>query len=146
MSLNRREIFGAAGAAAVLTGMPGEARAAQGYQQRVANVQQQRQALQQQNQQLATQSFKIRILNQHIWPLRFGIFGMRGANLRAGMQYRATVNGNGGTHVSPRDINGGERMAIVWDEFSEAIVDYLPIVVNRDLTFTIDATGLLSAV
>jgi hypothetical protein len=43
--------------------------------------------------------------------------------------------------LRPGIINGGHRIAVVWDEWSGDVLDYVDVLVNRDITFTIDADG-----
>jgi hypothetical protein len=107
---------------------------------RISDVASNRTAYRTVNKNLYTQYFKIRIKNNYPWNLVFGIFGMV-----APMEWRKTVAGSGGQYQnSNAEIRGGERVAIVWDDFSESILDFQWVLINGHVTVDVDGAGLMT--
>jgi hypothetical protein len=146
MSVSRRQMLGAAGLATAVAAVPRSLHAEQRarVQQRVAAIESNRPQWKGRNTGLAPKEFKIRIRNDFKWDVVFGIFGMRDGFLgyHQNMQWRRRVKAGASYQSGPnKPINGGERIAVIWDEFSEAILDFESVLVDSDLTIEIDSFG-----
>ena len=147
--LTRRAVIGTAGlaAAAALAGPPSELQAASAEAQSTIaeSIQSMyqgmtREQIRDQQRALATQRYKLRILNNFTWPVRVVV-----CSFKPRVHHNVEVAGGGGTYSqSHPEMYGGHRVAIVWDPFTEQILDYQDIQLDHDMTFTIDAGGSLT--
>ena len=100
---------------------------------------QERQAKHHEMEHLAQQTFRIRIHNNYQWPIRFVLCSMQ-----PNVHHRVDVNGNGGTYQSGQEMYGGHRVAIANDEFAGMVLDHIDLVLQQNVTFTIDNNGRIT--
>ncbi|MCG8434691.1 MAG: hypothetical protein MJA83_11735 [Gammaproteobacteria bacterium] len=107
---------------------------------RVTDVTNNRNTYRSTNARLRSSRFKIRIQNNFTWDIKFGLFGISHPQ-----EWRRRINGGGNTYQSRRaEISGGERAAVIWDDFSEAMLDLQWVLVNRDITIEVDTAGVMT--
>ena len=88
--------------------------------------------------ELWRRKYRIRIANDYRWTARFVL-----CDMREGVHHRVDVPGRG-NYESRQEMFGGDRVAIVWDEFLGRILAYDRVMLNANVEFTIDANGNLT--